>query len=156
MSPIIRLLSGLALTALLSLSLAGVSPSSGAPADEGAPIQVSSGVSYALIGVWDVERLNRILTVDTPKFFGVKVAYTPARNGIKLYRITYELVIPERGNQPTVATGLLAVPDTGDSSFPMLSYQHGTVYGKNRSLPFPTVRRKPSSCSPSSPGRATW
>jgi hypothetical protein len=70
-------------------------------------------MSYVFIGRWDVDRLNQVLTVDTPKFFGVRVTYTPARNAVNLYRVTYASVIPERSNKPTAATGLLAVPDTG-------------------------------------------
>ncbi|MFX9069611.1 hypothetical protein ABTN30_20090, partial [Acinetobacter baumannii] len=34
--------------------------------------------------------------------------------------------------KPTMASGLVAVPDTGGGSFPMVSYQHGTVYGKQQ------------------------
>jgi dienelactone hydrolase len=95
------------------------------------PVGVPSGVQYELLARWDVDRLDRILATDTPAFAGIPVAYTPARNPVRLYRITYPSVIPERGNRPTVATGLLAVPDTGGTSFPMISYQHGTVYGKH-------------------------
>ena len=43
------------------------------------------------------DKLNRNLKIDTPKFFGVDVTYTPAQNGVKLYRVTYASVIPERG-----------------------------------------------------------
>jgi pimeloyl-ACP methyl ester carboxylesterase len=106
-------------------------------AQQSGPVQVSSGVSYELIGRWDANKLNQILTVDTPKFFGLTVSYTLAKNAVRLYRITYASVIPERGNKPTVATGLLAIPDTAGKSFPMLSYQHGTVYGKEQVPSFP-------------------
>jgi pimeloyl-ACP methyl ester carboxylesterase len=99
--------------------------------------QVASGVSYQLIGHWDVDKLNQILKVDTPKFFGITVAYTPARNGVRLYRIIYSSVIPELGNKPVVASGLLAVPDKAAISFPLFSYQHGTVYGKEQVPSFP-------------------
>ena len=101
-----------------------------------APV-VTSGVRYELIGRWDVARLNRILTTDTPKFFGIDVVFTPARNAVRLYRITYNSVIPELGNKPIVATGLLAVPDTAQTHFPLVSYQHGTVYGKQEVPSFP-------------------
>jgi len=103
-----------------------------AAADETASIAVSSGVHYELIGEWDVDRLNAILTQDTPKFFNLSVAYTPARNPVALYRITYDSVVPEKGNKPIVATGLLAVPQTGATHFPLVSYQHGTVYLKTQ------------------------
>ena len=101
------------------------------------PVQVGTGVSYEFIGRWDVEKLNQVLKTEAPKFFNVNVAYTPARNAVKMYRITYASVIPERGNKPAVATGLLAVPDTSGTSFPMVSYQHGTVYGKQQVPSFP-------------------
>jgi len=101
------------------------------------PVAVSSGVSYSYIDRWDVDRLNQILQVDTPKFSGVAVSYTPARNAVRLYRVSYASVVPERGNKPITATGLLAVPETGATSLPMVSYQHGTVYGKTEVPSFP-------------------
>ena len=100
-------------------------------------VRVASGIQYELIGRWDTDRLNRILTTDTPAFAGIPVAYTPARNAVRLYRVTYPSVIPERGNKPTIATGLLAVPDTAQITFPMVSYQHGTVYEKQQVPSFP-------------------
>ncbi|MGX7742638.1 alpha/beta hydrolase family protein [Rhodopseudomonas parapalustris] len=106
-------------------------------AQPGDPITVTSGVSYVYLDRWDVDRLNRILQVDTPKFSGVSVTYSPPRNAVRLYRVTYSSVVPERGNKPIVATGLLAVPETGGTSLPMISYQHGTVYGKKEVPSFP-------------------
>ena len=100
-------------------------------------IRVSSDVQYEFIGRWDADKLNTILTDDTPKFFGVAVRYTAAKNAVKLYRVTYSSVVPERGNKPIVATGLVAVPDIAGTSFPMVSYQHGTVYGKQEVPSFP-------------------
>lgn len=102
-----------------------------------APVEVASSVHFELIGHWDAARLNAILTQDAPQFFGVKVAYTPARNGVRLYRVTYGSVIPERGNRPIVASGLLAVPDGVKGPLPLLSYQHGTVYERQQVPSFP-------------------
>lgn len=101
-----------------------------AVADQSTRIDVASGVTYEFLARWDVDRLNKILAADTPAFAGISVSYTPARNAVRLYRITYNSVIPEMGNKPTLTSGLLAVPDTDGKSFPMVSYQHGTVYGR--------------------------
>jgi len=106
-------------------------------AQDRGPIQVASGVHYEFLGRWGQDRLNRILETDTPKFAGVSESYSPARYAVRLYRVTYSSVIPEHGNKPTVATGLLAVPDTIDTTFPVVSYQHGTVYGKHEVPSFP-------------------
>ena len=114
----------------IALLLGVVSSPAPSLAQASGPIQVNSGVQYEFLERWDVDRLNRILTSDTPKFSGVPVTYSPAKNAVRLYRVTYASVIPERGNKPTVATGLIAIPDTSETTFPMVSYQHGTVYGK--------------------------
>lgn len=118
--------------AALVLSAVAVSVVTPAAAQGSGAVQVSSGVQYELIGRWDADKLNKVLTEDTPKFFGVDVKYSAARNAVKLYRVTYNSVVPERGNKPIVATGLIAIPDTAGTSFPMVSYQHGTVYEKTQ------------------------
>lgn len=99
--------------------------------------QVRGDVTYRLIARWDVARLNRILTADTPAFSGIPVTYSPARNAVRLYRVSYPSVVPERGNMPVTLTGLVAIPETGNTTVPLLSYQHGTVYGKQEVPSFP-------------------
>ena len=121
--------------AVLSLCISFTAPRAVAQ-DKGA-VSVASGVQYEFIGRWDADKLNTILTEDTPKFFGVTVKYTAARNAVNLYRVTYASVVPERGNKPIVATGLVAVPDIAGAAFPVVSYQHGTVYEKQQVPSFP-------------------
>lgn len=108
-----------------------------AQAQEGQVIKLSASIEYQRIARWDVDQLDKILQVDTPAFAGIKATYSPARNAVRLYRVTYSTVVPERGNKPTVASGLLAIPDGEGTSFPMVSYQHGTVYGKQEVPSFP-------------------
>ncbi|MDU0342628.1 alpha/beta hydrolase family protein [Bosea rubneri] len=134
MHKLIRLLG---LCGLLLAAAAAGSPlqaQSPAPsrAQEAGWTRIAGGVEYQLLGRWDVEKLDRILTTDTPVFAGIPVSYSAARNAIRLYRVRYASVIPERGNRPTLASGLVAVPDTSATSFPLVSYQHGTVYGKQQ------------------------
>lgn len=120
------------------LAMCFIMPLPGAMAQTASgPVDVGSGVQYEFLARWDVERLNRILATDTPAFAGIPVTYSPAKNAVRLYRVTYPSVIPERGNKPTVASGLLAVPELAASAFPMVSYQHGTVFGKQQVPSFP-------------------
>lgn len=126
MNRLFRLLAMLLLAALAPATIAQATPDA-----------VASGVRYELIARWDVAKLNHILTADTPKFFGTSVAYTPATNAVRLYRVTYRSVIPEQGNRPTVATGLLAIPEVAAKDLPLVSYQHGTVYGKQQVPSYP-------------------
>ncbi|MGF3021425.1 alpha/beta hydrolase family protein [Methylobacterium aquaticum] len=108
-----------------------------AAAEEAKPVAIPSGLRYEFLARWDVERLNRILTQDMPRFSGVSVAYSPARTAVRLYRVTYPSVVPEQGNRPTLASGLVAVPDDATTALPLVSYQHGTVYGKREVPSFP-------------------
>lgn len=123
---------------LIALALLFANVASPASAQQQAgPVQVASGVRYELIGRWDVDKLDQILTTDTPKFAGIPFATTPATNAVRLYRITYQSVVPEKANAPITATGLLAVPEVDAKALPLVSYQHGTVYGKQEVPSFP-------------------
>ena len=99
--------------------------------------KVDESLNYKLIGTYDISRLNNILTKEIPEQVGTKVTYTPAKNAVKLYRVEYWSVIPEQNNKPTKASGLIAIPVTGLKSMPMISYQHGTVFGKRQVPSFP-------------------
>lgn len=106
-------------------------------AEETKPVEVATGIRYEFLARWDIDRLNRILVTEMPGFSGLPVSYSPARNAVRLYRVTYPSVIPERGNRPTVASGLIALPDNAAAALPLVSYQHGTVYGKEDVPSFP-------------------
>ncbi|OLN28370.1 Lysophospholipase [Desulfovibrio sp. DV] len=87
-------------------------------------------VRYEHIGDYTVERLNTILTTELADFSPFPISYPPAKNAVSLYKVFYETVIPERGNKPTTATGLIAVPQVEPKVLPVVSYQHGTVFTK--------------------------
>lgn len=100
-------------------------------------LSISNAVYYELIGTYDIARLNHILTVEIPAATGTKENYTPAKNAVKLYRITYPSVIPEQNNRPTMASGLIAIPEIADKHLPVISYQHGTAMEKDLVPSFP-------------------
>ena len=97
----------------------------------------SPTVRYKLIGTYDLTRLNNILTKEIPAKIGEKVNYTSPKNSVKLYSVEYTSIVPEQNNRPTIASGLIAIPQTGSKVMPMVSYQHGTVYGKQEVPSFP-------------------
>ena len=91
---------------------------------------VAAGVRYREIGTYDVARLNRIVTTERHEFSDFKADFPQARFPVRLYRVLYDSVVPERNNRPTMASGLVAIPDTGRDEMPVVSYQHGTVFTK--------------------------
>ena len=106
---------------------------------------VAGGVRYRTIGVFDEARLAAILDrgldrflagfdpsqASTMKSTDFKSKFAAPRNGVTLYEVQFNSVIPEWDNQPTLGSGLLAVPDDGATSHPLVSYQHGTVFGRD-------------------------
>ena len=123
-----RLLGFLGLLLLLSLPVCCVASQA---AEVVAKTPLPSGVTCERIGSYSVDRLNQVLTQEVrEQLSDYPVTYSPARHAVTLYRITYRSVIPELGNRSTIASGLLAIPETGGNTFPVVSYQHGTVFSK--------------------------
>jgi hypothetical protein len=116
------------LLGILMLLLSCVASQAKEAADK---ISLPSGITCEWIGSYSVDRLNQVLTKEVrEQLSDYPVTYTPACNAVTLYRITYRSVIPELGNKLTLASGLLAIPETGGGKFPVVSYQHGTVFSK--------------------------
>jgi pimeloyl-ACP methyl ester carboxylesterase len=99
---------------------------------------VAAGVRYRKIGTYDKARLAAILDTGLDAFMAgstlkagdFKGRYAAPRHAVALYEVQYESVIPEWDNQPTLGSGLLAIPEDGSTSHPLVSYQHGTVFGR--------------------------
>ncbi len=99
---------------------------------------VAAGVEYQYIGSYDVTRMNKIISQELENFLaGTTNSYNDFKGKldtpkypVKLYRVHYHSVIPEFDNRPAIASGLIAIPDNGRDSMPVISYQHGTVFGK--------------------------
>jgi pimeloyl-ACP methyl ester carboxylesterase len=108
-------------------------------------VNASTGVQYQLIGTFDIIKLNKILNEETEEFMAsstvgakaFKDSFPKPKYAVKLYRVKYNSVVPEWDNQPTVASGLVAIPETGLDSMPIISYQHGTVFGKTQCPSYP-------------------
>ncbi len=101
-------------------------------------VKVAGGIEYKLIGTYDLARLDRILGAELDEFMASSTMPTEfrgkfpkARNAVKLYRVKYPSVVPEWNNRPVVASGLVAVPEGGGKTLPIVSYQHGTVFDRS-------------------------
>ncbi|MBM4010609.1 MAG: alpha/beta hydrolase [Planctomycetes bacterium] len=107
---------------------------------------VASGVRYRKIGSYDKARLAEILDRGLDTFMGgfdpsqgstmkstdFKAKFAAPRNGVTLYEVQFDSVIPEWDNQPTTGSGLLAIPEDDSKTHPLVSYQHGTVFGRDQ------------------------
>ncbi|MCX5774688.1 MAG: prolyl oligopeptidase family serine peptidase [Fusobacteria bacterium] len=112
---------------------ANISSSLTVTSNSGASIAVSSSVSYQYIGQYSTAALSDILTTQLKQFSNFDISYAKPQYAVNLYRVTYTTVIPEKNNKSTEVQGLLAVPVMSNKTvMPMLSYQHGTIFGKNQ------------------------
>lgn len=93
-------------------------------------ISLNSAVKYKYIGRYDTTRLDKILSTELKDFSDYKISYAPAHNSVKLYRVIYMTVVPEKRNKPVIASGLIALPETNNKLLPVVSYQHGTVFSR--------------------------
>lgn len=105
----------------------------------------NNNVQFQYITTFDLNKLNKILNEELSEFLNgssmpfsnFKGSFTAPKYPVKLYRVKYNSVVPELNNLPTVASGLVAIPENGKDSMPMVSYQHGTVFGKTQVPSFP-------------------
>jgi hypothetical protein len=115
---------------------------------EDAPFLGNPGdlISYELIDSLGIAEIDSIRTSTLINFLSdasikgdqYENRFSLPQNPVKLYKVTYRSVVPESGNKPTIATGLIAIPVISSNNLPMISYQHGTVFDK---LMVPSVYR---------------
>ncbi len=99
--------------------------------------------------------LNSILQTDKDTFASPHATnyalpnFTPALCRVEIYRISYSSRIPEQKNKKTVAYGIIAIPKVG-GIFPrypqspkLISYQHGTIFGKYQCPSYAFVTNNP-------------
>ncbi len=102
------------------------------------PLQAKNA-TFTLLKVVQPAELDHILTAERDAFSG-QGKDTPgyqmpqasnARNAVEIYSVRYEAAIPELGGKTVIASGMLALPVLADRrAIPLISYQHGTVFGK--------------------------
>ena len=101
------------------------------------PDPVQPVMTYQYIKTFDLAKMNHILNEgleaflasSTMHFADFKGQFATPKYAVKLYQVTYPSVIPELGIA-TMASGLVAIPESGLDSMPVVSYQHGTVFEK--------------------------
>lgn len=102
------------------------------------PTPIPGEATYELIGTYDLPRLEQIGNADLRAFMASSTMPTQfdgklakPKYKVKLYRVMYPSVVPEQDNRPTRASGLVAIPEIGTSTMPLVSYQHGTVFDRS-------------------------
>lgn len=112
--------------------------------DSNGDTMVVLGSHYEKLGPVAADQLNEIMTTGLEAFYGNgSPPYTDgymlpdftalghvATHAVDLYRVAYQSTIPEQGNRPTTAYGLVAIPQGSTGPLPIVSYQHGTIVDK--------------------------
>jgi pimeloyl-ACP methyl ester carboxylesterase len=106
---------------------------------------VPAGVEYQWLNTYGFDKLGSIVSAELDTFlYGspmpaneFKGKFEKPQFAVKLYKVKYLTRVPEWGQQPITVTGLIAIPDNGKDSMPIISYQHGTVFSKTAVPSFP-------------------
>lgn len=142
---LVYLLVGLLLGSVGNDSLAASPPllqefSTASSSSHPLPVNDAKLVKAELIGVWDADKLNRIVNAELEEFLQgsplpfatFQGRFATPKFKVQLYKLTYRSIVPELGGREIEATGLVALPETSEQRLPLLSYQHGTVFEKNQ------------------------
>ena len=97
-------------------------------------------IGHDSITTYDSQDFEQIRTVSLENFFDrstmtasdFRSGFPTTYKNVVLYRIAYESVIPEWNNQKVVAYGLVAIPVGATNGTPILSYQHGAIFEKQK------------------------
>ena len=134
----------------IALDNFGVEPGTlGPPLVENGNRIVVLGAHYQYLGEVSATQLNDVLGPEAKAFYEETTtdpytgqdpasywaaykepAFVAAIYGVDLYRVAYNSTIPEQNNRPTLAYGLVAIPQSGTETLKLMSYQHGTLVGK--------------------------
>lgn len=94
-------------------------------------IQTGKLLSYQLSKIYSIEQINRILEDPASRKIlsesGCRAL--PAKNAVEVYRVVYNT--PDTRGFMVKASGILCVPRPKSGQYPLLSFQHGTILGKN-------------------------
>ncbi|MDD3883428.1 MAG: alpha/beta fold hydrolase [Gallionella sp.] len=116
----------------------------------------AQAAEFTYLGTQSVQQINEILGQERAAFLprdhrpqSYRWAKTkPAKYPVDIYKVSYDSTIPEQNGRPTKAFGLIAIPKIdGASGLPVISYQHGTVYGKYEVPSYAFSRTNPSGYS---------
>jgi len=91
-------------------------------------------VSHRLLGEYSKQAIDSIMSSDKLKGLLAKVRDRsllpgPAGNAVKAWLVIYRTTGTD--GSPVNASGLLLVPDPASERYPLISYQHGTVFKRN-------------------------
>lgn len=126
---------------VLSISLMVLAVFSSGCGSESTPLTPATPgllISSDLIKTFESSDFEKVRTSELDDFFDMATkSASDYRSGlvstykkVALYRVAYESVIPELGNQKVIGYGLVAIPEGATNGTPIVSYQHGTAFGK--------------------------
>lgn len=116
----------------------------------------AANAQFTFLRTVTVSELNAMLTQERDEFMKTSKAIAPyampkasrAINDVDLYTVEYDSVVPEQGRRTIRTSGLLALPKTtAPGPLPLMSYQHGTVFGKYEVPSFAFKKENPTGFS---------
>ena len=99
----------------------------------------AANAHFAFLKTVSALELNAVLNEERESFLKAsppdksyaRPKVSRARHDVDLYTVAYDAMVPEQGGRKVRASGLLALPKvSAGTPLSLMSYQHGTVFGK--------------------------
>jgi Alpha/beta hydrolase family len=113
----------------------------------------AANAQFTFLKTISANELNTVLNEERDTFMKTTKAIEPyampkasrAVNDVDLYTVEYDSVVPEQGRRTVRTSGLVALPKIkGSGAVPLISYQHGTVFGKYEVPSYAFKKENPS------------
>lgn len=96
-------------------------------------------IEYSIIDTFSVEQINWTLnqgldlfmTNGTMKASDFRDSLAKPQQAVKLYKVAYSSIVPEKKDSVVTAYGLIAIPENVQQGAPVVSYQHGTIFDRS-------------------------
>ena len=96
-------------------------------------------LNYTIIDTFSIEQinwtlnegLNLFMTNGTMKPSDFRDSLAKPQQAVKLYKVAYSSIVPEKDDSVVTAYGLVAIPENVQQGAPIISYQHGTIFDRS-------------------------
>ena len=95
-------------------------------------------LDYTNVDIFSIEKINFTLNQGldlfmsngTMKASDFRDSLAKPQQAVKLYKVSYSSIVPEKNDSVVTAYGLIAIPENVQPNAPIVSYQHGTIFDR--------------------------
>jgi hypothetical protein len=91
-------------------------------------LSVNCVFAQSIVSLAHIRTMSKVQVDSALNANGISASLIGTQNGVEIYKVIYNTLSWD--STPTIASGLLCVPVSDACNFPVISYQHGTMFRK--------------------------